>query len=180
MGVTQDQDIPIHRPDKLKKSFLLHARQWQYNGVLFARARGYFNGPFLMPLLWQRVFSDDAIPAVDDVVADLGESSRPWVYQAHCGLIREIHVALYLSYFGTTTKNHHRDVYYGEDLHFKGKPVAIRHAGSFSDFVWSERKAAKSKDCVVLSARSRGSGIHLVPLDDINSALALPILSASV
>jgi hypothetical protein len=133
-----------------------------------------------MPLLWQRVFASGVVPSVDDVVADLGESARPWVYQAHAGLIREIHVALYLSYFGTTTKNYHRDVYHGEDLHFKGVPLAIRHAGSFSDFVWSERKAEKSKDCVVLSARSRGSGIHLVPLDEINERLSLPAYPLAV
>lgn len=133
-----------------------------------------------MPILWSHVFTAGIIPAVDEIVGQLGSESRAWVYQAHAGLIREVHVALYLSYFGTVTKNLYRDVFHGEDLHFRGRAIAIRHSGSFSDVVWSERKASKSAGCVVLNARSRGARIHLVRLDEINSALGLPVPSTGV
>jgi hypothetical protein len=59
------------------------------------------------------------------------------------------------------------DIHHGVDFRFEGKPLAIRHAGAFSDQVWRERKAEKSEGCIVLNATSCGSGIHLVKLDDV-------------
>lgn len=163
----------VTRPASLKRSLLSAIREWRYDGALFRGARGVFHTCYLMPYFWESTFANGVIPSVDEVVADLGEHSRPFVYQARGGLIRELHVGLFLVEFGTVTKNYSRDIFEGVDLSFEGIDLAIRHDGAYSDQVWSERKAEKSQGCVVLNAKGHGTGIHLCRLADIRAACGL-------
>jgi hypothetical protein len=74
--------------------------------------------------------------------------------KARAGLIRALHVALYLVVFGTVVKNCFRDIHEGVNLTFEGIDLAIRHDSAFSDEVWASRKAKKSDGRVVPSSRS--------------------------
>ncbi len=169
-GKPVDLDIPLVRSDSLKASFLTATDQWRFVAPWFRRAAMNRSCKPVMPFLAYATLTVGRIPSIDLVCRVLDvETAR--VYQFWTAWLRELHVGLYLSYFGDVAKNLQADLAEGTDWIFRrdGEEtrIAVTHQGAASGRYWWGRKEAKSGGNVVLVAPCRGAGVHFVPTSDI-------------
>lgn len=173
LGEVPDVDWQLRRTDKLVTSWERAKDQWQFFSSWFrsASADGICRVP-LMPVLSFIALLGGQVPsltfAVDVIssspLAHTGIEAR--AYSAYTGFLREMHVGLYLSQYGTVTKNPIADMQRGIDWTFDGRKIAVRQSTNF----WRRKSQKVASDVIVLTA-TPSSGLSLVAIADIEAKI---------